>query len=99
MDVILEPSNKREKKWMVTIGNKTVHFGQKGFEDYTIHKDKARMNLYLARHSRMGEDWTKTGIKTPGFWSRWLLWSEPNFDDAIKLIESKFNVKIHAKRN
>jgi len=24
----------------------------------------------------MGEDWTKTGIKTAGFYSRWVLWSD-----------------------
>ena len=40
------------------------------------------------------EYWTLSGIKSPGFWSRWLLWSEPTLDGAIKLIENKFNVKI-----
>ena len=24
----------------------------------------------------MGEDWTKSGIKTAGFYSRWVLWSD-----------------------
>ena len=97
MEVILQPSDRRDKKWQVKIGNKTVHFGQKGFEDLTIHKDPVRMNNYLARHSRMGEDWTKKGIDTAGFWSRWLLWSKPSLEEAKKLIESKFNIKINSK--
>jgi hypothetical protein len=96
MEVILQPSDRRDKKWQVMINNKTVHFGQKGAEDLTIHKDPSRMNLYLARHSRMGEDWTKKGITTAGFWSRWLLWSKPSLEEAKKLIESKFNIKINS---
>ena len=41
------------------------------------------------------ENWTKSGLITAGFWSRWLLWSEPNMSKAINLIENKFNIKIH----
>lgn len=40
------------------------------------------------------ENWTKKGIKTAGFWSRWLLWSSPSLSKAIKIIENKFNVTI-----
>ena len=42
----------------------------------------------------MGEDWTKKGIMTRGWWSRFLLWERPSLDEAIKNIENKYNVNI-----
>jgi hypothetical protein len=74
--------------------NTFVDFGGAGYSDYTIHKDPKRMKRYLNRH-RKREDWTRKGLKTAGFWSRWLLWSEPNFKQAIRTIENKFNIKIN----
>ena len=87
-------SPKPEKKWRVIFKNDNSHvdFGQKGYSDYTIHKDPKRMKRYLVRHGRMHENWKD--IKTAGFWSRWLLWSKPNIVDARRLIEHKFHVKI-----
>ena len=93
MIIKLKKSNRKEKKWMVIIDGRKVHFGASGYSDYTIHGDKKRMERYVARH-RKREDWTKSGINTPGFWSRWLLWSKPSMNEAIKLIENKFNVNI-----
>lgn len=29
-----------------------------------------------------------------GFWSRWLLWSKPDLEEAKDYIETKFNIKI-----
>jgi hypothetical protein len=72
---------------------RTIHFGQDGSSDYTKHKDYVRMKKYLYRH-RSRENWTKSGITTAGFWSRWLLWSEPTISKAINLIENKFNIDI-----
>lgn len=34
------------------------------------------------------------GMETPGFWSRWLLWSQPSLAKAIKFTEKRFNVMI-----
>lgn len=56
-------------------------------EDYTIHKDPKRRELYIQRHSGMGEDWEDP--TTAGFWSRWLLWEKPNFEDALKFTLKK----------
>ena len=103
MEIVLRKSNRQNKKWMVDLTNpKTgkknrVQFGARPYEDYTMHKDEARKIRYLARHRKMKEDWSKDGIITPGFWARWLLWSEPKLSSAIKLIENKFNVKIVKK--
>lgn len=40
------------------------------------------------------EDWSKNGINTAGFWSRWLLWSYPSLSRAKKFIEHKFKISI-----
>jgi len=42
----------------------------------------------------MGETWSKKGLRTAGFWSRWLLWSKPTLSGAKKFMEKKFNIKI-----
>ena len=100
-DFYMEPSDKKTKKWMVTYINKetgkpnTFYFGAKGMSDYTIHKDEQRKKRYISRHSGMGEDWTKSGVETPGFFSRWILWNLPDLDDSIKDTEKRFNIKIH----
>jgi len=93
MIIYLSRSSKPKKKFMVKVGNKTVHFGAKGYSDYTIHKDPERKERYIQRH-KANEDWSKSGIDTAGFWSRWLLWGEPTLKDSIEKIEDKFGLKI-----
>ena len=72
---------------------RTVHFGRKGYSDYTIHKDAARMKRYLVRH-RHRENWGKSGQYTAGFWSRWLLWSRPSFRSALARTQSVLGRRI-----
>ena len=82
---------------MVEVDGKTIHFGAEGYEDYTKHKDPERKKRYITRH-KANENWTKSGIKTAGFWSRWLLWGEPSISASIKAIENKFNLRIVRSR-
>ena len=91
--VKLSRSEKPDKKFKVIINNLTLHFGARGMSDYTINKDPQRKRLYIKRH-KTRENWSKSGIKTAGFWSRWLLWNKPTIDESIKDIEKRFNVKI-----
>lgn len=70
-----------------------VNFGRKGYSDFTIHKDPVRMKRYLTRH-RSRENWTRAGAKTAGFWSRWLLWSEPSFQAALRRTQKVLGRKI-----
>ena len=70
-----------------------VNFGRKGYSDFTIHKDPVRMKRYLTRH-RSRENWTRAGARTAGFWSRWLLWSEPNFQAALRRTQKVLGRKI-----
>ena len=50
--VYLRKSTNPNKKYMVWVDGKTVHFGARGMSDYTKHKDKDRMKRYSARHKR-----------------------------------------------
>jgi hypothetical protein len=97
MEIYLCKSNKSDKKYMVKINSsnksKTIHFGAAGMSDYTKHKNPERKQRYIIRHQKR-ENWTKSGIYTAGFWSRWLLWGEPTLKDSIRVIEHKFKVKI-----
>jgi len=90
----LEKNPDKLKKFKVTLPDgRSVKFGARGYSDYTIHGDEERMKRYLTRH-RSREDWTKGGIDTAGFWSRWLLWSKPSLPQAKKYMEKKFGIKI-----
>lgn len=100
MDITLRKSSNKNKKYMVTVvskdgSQKTVHFGASDYSDYTKHKDPDRLHNYITRH-KSTENWTKSGIKTAGFWSRWILWNKPTLTESIKHTEKKFN--IHIKR-
>ena len=89
-------SKAKGKKMFVRLSDgdkvKTVHFGAKGFEDYTTHKDESRKLRYLSRH-KSGEDWGKSGVYTAGFWSRWVLWNKPTITESIADVKSRFNIE------
>lgn len=96
MNVVLKKSPKPQKKWRVLFENgKHVDFGQRGYSDFTIHRDSLRMKRYVQRHSGMGETWGLRGFQTAGFWSRWLLWSKPSLNGAKKFMSLKFKIKFH----
>jgi hypothetical protein len=92
--VYLFKSPRPEKKYRVVLDNgRKVDFGAVGYSDYTIHKDYDRMKLYESRH-RKRENWTKSGIGSAGFWSKWILWNKPSLINSIKDTEKKFGIKI-----
>ena len=41
------------------------------------------------------ENWKPSGIKTAGFWSRWLIWSVRSMNGAKKLMSKKFNITFY----
>ena len=97
MDVVITKSKKPDKKYDARIdGTKTVSFGQKGASDFTKHKDKDRKERYIDRHKK-NEDWTKSGVKTAGFYSKHVLWNKPTIKESIDDINKRFkslNVKM-----
>ena len=83
-----------QKKFRVILPDgRKVDFGAKGYSDYTLHKDKERLKRYIIRHQKR-ENWTKSGVATAGFWSRWVLWSEPNLRAAIRKTQRVLGNKI-----
>lgn len=77
---------------------KSIKFGSNGMMDYILYNkeegkkvaDKHK-RLYLARHKKR-EDWTKSGVDTAGWWSRWLLWSKPSLEESLNHLIKKFNL-------
>jgi hypothetical protein len=94
MSIILRKARNGQHKFVAEFPDGgRVRFGLKGFSDYTIHKDRERMKRYVVRH-RKRENWTRAGAKTAGFWSRWLLWSKPSFQGALRQTEKVLGKKI-----
>ena len=95
----LYKSDKEQYKFKVIVNylptkkKDTVYFGANGYEDFTHHNDILRKTNYLARHKKR-ENWTKTGIDTSGFWSRWLLWNKNTLNSSIDDIQKQFDIKI-----
>ena len=83
-------SDKPTKKYyIITSNNKKIYFGQANASDMTQHKDEERKQRYINRH-KANENWTKSGIDTAGFWSRWLLWNKPTIKESYPDIKSRF---------
>jgi hypothetical protein len=95
--VILSKSHDSKKKYDARIGHKTISFGAKGMSDYTLHKDAPRKDRYIKRHSPQ-ERWRKSGLETPGFWSRWFLWNLPSKKASTHDMEKRFCLKIKQSR-
>jgi len=93
INVYLTKSNRKNKKYMISIKDKRIHFGDSRYSDYTQHKNVKRKELYIKRHQKL-EDWTLSGIYTAGFWSYHLLWSESSIKKAIKKLKEKFNIIV-----
>lgn len=87
-------SHRKEKKWDAVFDKdgreKVVPFGQKGYSDYTKHKDKTRKQRYIDRHRGMGENWRKPD--TPGALSYWVLWNKPTFKASVADFKKRFDL-------
>ncbi len=95
-------SDRKDKKYKATFcmctkkneckgsNHKTVHFGQKGYSDYTVHGDDKRKEMYLARH-KANENWNDP--TTAGALSRWILWGNSrSLTVAIEQFRKRFGV-------
>ena len=82
-------NNGKHKYYIITKSEKKIYFGAAGYSDFTKHKDEGRKNRYILRHEK-NEDWSKSGIDTAGFWSRWLLWNKPSIKESYEYIKNKY---------
>ena len=89
MQITVQKNTKAGKKYMSRVGDKTVHFGATGYQDFTTSKDEKRRASYLARH-KTSENWTLDGVDTAGFWARWLLWNKATITASIRDINQRF---------
>jgi hypothetical protein len=82
------PLSDKKYKAQFTDG-KVVHFGAKGYSDYTIHKNEERKRLYILRHKK-NEDWNNPF--TAGSLSRFVLWNLPSLKESIADYKKRFNL-------
>jgi hypothetical protein len=88
--VVIRKSSKADKKYEAVIdGRKTVPFGAKGYSDFTLHKDPERKQRYIQRHQN-NEDWSKTGINTPGFYAKHVLWNKDTIQKSVTDLNKKY---------
>ena len=84
------PANDGKHKYYIIIkSGRKVLFGAVGYSDFTKHKDDDRKQRYINRHKN-NENWSKSGIDTAGFWSRWLLWNKPTIKESYDDIKKRY---------
>ena len=94
--VQISKSDNPKKKYKIVLTyddgkTKTINIGQAGADDFTITGDEEAKKRYITRHKKR-EDWTKSGLATAGFWSRWLLWNEKTLKASIADIKKRFSL-------
>lgn len=71
-------SNRKNKKFKVLTPNgNIIHFGQKGYEDFTQHKDEKRRKNYCKRSAGIKDKngkLTKNNKESANYYSRKFLW-------------------------
>ncbi len=86
------PSDDSKKKYtaMFYVDDKikNVSFGARGYEDYTMHKDKERMKRYQARHKNDNLD----DPLSPGSLSWYILWTSTSIKQGIENYRRRFNL-------
>ena len=88
MQVTIEKSKNPKKKYTAKTDNKTISFGAKGYEDFTIHRDTSRRENYIKRHLAQ-QDWNIKNLSA-GFLSRYVLWEEPTVKKAVEKLNRKY---------
>ncbi len=96
----VKKSTKKEKKLMAIFckcdgetkclpkERQTIHFGQKGADDYTLTKDKEQRERYRKRHAKEKDQ----DANTAGALAYHILWNTTSRKENIKLFKEKFNV-------
>ena len=98
IEVVLIKSKTKDKKYDAVIdGKKTVHFGAKGYSDFTINKDEERKKRYVTRHKK-NENWNDP--KTAGFYAKNILWNNPSVKASVEDTNKRFkNIQIKLRNS
>ena len=68
---------------------RTIHFGDKRYDDYTTHGSLERKRSYVLRHGAR-EDFDNP--MTAGALSRWILWNKKTIGASVKDFQRRFGV-------
>lgn len=63
-------SSRKNKKYVIMIDGKWVHFGDSRYADFTGHGDERRRELFRKRNAK----WATSNKNTPGYLAYHLLW-------------------------
>ena len=70
-DVELHESTRKDKKFMVfTPEGKKIHFGQRGYSDFHLHKDPVRRDRFRTRNAK----WADAPKWSPAHLAYYVLW-------------------------
>lgn len=71
--LVVKPSTRKDKKAMLLnpLTNKWIHFGQKGYDDYTKHQDEKRLLSFRKRNQK----WKDADKYSPASLSYYILWN------------------------
>ena len=89
MKIVIQESKRKHKKYQATDGQKTVHFGDSRYQDFTQHKDEQRKKNYISRHSN--EDHSVSNALSPAFLARHVLWSEKSVPESVRKLNKKYS--------
>ena len=96
MKVIIKESTQPKKKLMAIFFSKegkklkTIHFGARGYTDYTLSGDEKKKAAYIKRHQAR-ENFNDP--MTAGALSRWILWNKPTRRASIADYKRRFNLQ------
>jgi hypothetical protein len=85
---MFRPSTRKDKKLMLILPNKTIHFGSAKSTTFVEGATDKKKENYLKRHA-VREDWTKVNA---GSLSRFILWDSNNIETNIKKYIKKFKL-------
>ena len=72
LSVVYSPRKNKKYRIVNPITNKFVDFGQMGFQDYTLYKNKDKLIKFKSRNRRFYD----APIYSPAWASAYLLWSD-----------------------
>jgi len=96
MEVSIKPSNLKDKKYTAIYYDgdkkvKTIHFGAKGMNDYTLTGDKKARDSYRARHKKVFD---KAQPMSASHLSYLILWGDSkSVGTNIKNYKKKYGFK------
>ena len=92
--VYMGKSNKRNKKYMVVVGNKNIHFGTPRQLDFTKTHDTHDKRTYIHAHPGLSDISNIKLWYKPTFWERWILWNKGSKRESIRYLERKLHIRI-----